>query len=225
MTSNGKESLRTRVALILLEKFVLALIIAGAGFFLDFLLQEEKTRGDYQKQIFDQRVKTYIVILEEAKKARDGLALLYRAQGDDYSALGELGRREELDDLLQRSRWVDSGFGQSTRSQRGAHSHTPVIETLARLEQATRDNDLYISQHVKKCVDDFLGVVVSDLVTSLDNATSIKQSAFPMDAIPQEVVDANQAFRQAAWQRAEKAYQLLLEEVRNSLRVEGIPLG
>lgn len=222
MSSDSKEDIRTKVALILLEKLVLALIIAGAGLFFNILLQQEKTRGDYQKQIFDRRVQTYVMILEEAKRARDGLALLYGTQGDDYSTLGELGRREKLDDLLQRSSWLDTGFG---RSSRGVYSHTPVIETLVHLEQVTRDNDLYISQRVKECVDNFLDVAMSDLTTSLDNAVREKQAAQSGETTPPEIRDANKAFEQTAWQRAEEAYKSLLEEIRNSLRVEGIPLG
>jgi hypothetical protein len=58
-----KESMRTKIFLMLLEKLVLALVIAIAAFGFNYVLQMQKTRGEYQKQIFDRRVQTYVSLL------------------------------------------------------------------------------------------------------------------------------------------------------------------
>ena len=223
----GKEDTRTKVALLLLDKLFLALLLAGAGFFFNFLLQQEKTRGDYQKQIYDRRVQAYVTILEEAKHARDQLAFLYGVQSQNSANLGELSREFQFEGLLQRSESLDSlqaGFTPSSH-RNGYKSHSPVIQTLTHIEQVALDNDLYISQRVRERLNEFLDVTRSDLVTSLDiaerdiEAKDSNQTASEGSNVPDD------SFRQSAWQRAEQAYQLLLGELRESLRIEGIPLG
>jgi len=223
---NGKEDIRTKVALLLLDKLVLALLITGAGFFFNFLLQQEKTRGDYQKQIFDRRVQAYVAILEEAKRARGQLAILYEVQSESYTDLGVWGQKTQLEELLQRSKVLDSGIAHASR--RGTfRSHTAAIESLALLEQAVRDNDLYISQRVRQRVVEFLDVAVSDLTLSIDQDQAINngQVAGSDQTGPPNNSGIDKSFQESAWQRAEEAYQLLLEEIRASLQIEGIPLG
>jgi len=112
---NNKTDTRTKVLLLLLDKLVLALIIASAGFFFNFLLQQEKTHSDYQKQIFDRRVQAYVTILEEAKRTRDQLAILYGVDEDGSEALGELGHKMQLEGLSWKARTLETGFGHSSR--------------------------------------------------------------------------------------------------------------
>jgi hypothetical protein len=210
-----KESIRTRILVILLEKLVLVFIIAAAGFGFNYLLQQEKTRGEYQKQIFDRRVQSYVSLLEEAKRARDQLAVLYGAYGENQNALGELSRKDQLETLSAEvyslhpaggtmSRWDDAPF-------------LPVLESLSKIEQITRENDLYISQDVKDEVGNFLDVLISDLDPSLKKAKAQMQetgsSLLFLDPDP------------AAWKRAEEAYLKLLQVIKSKLQIEGIPLG
>jgi len=215
---DNRNSNRFEIAKLVLDKLVLALIIAGAGFFFNFLLQQEKTQGDYQKQIFDRRIQAYVTILEEAKQARDELAILYGARGDSTETLGELGRKVELGELS--SRWSDFQSGFKHSGGRGAVSYAPVLESLANIERVARENDLYISQHIRDRVHEFLDIVISDLSASLEKLVGTPGQSFYFET-DSEV----ESFRQSAWKRAEEAYQLLREEIRNSLHIEGIPLG
>jgi hypothetical protein len=222
MSSDQMESTRTKIALLVLDKLVLALIIAGAGFFFNFLLQQEKTRGDYQKQLFERRVQAYITILEQAKQARDLLAILYRAQGQEE--LGELWRREHLQVLLWRAQRLHSdqgGFGESSTWVR----YEEVLEPLIEIERVTREADLYISDYVKVRVGEFLEVVIRDLAQGIQNVGQRKESAKSPDKPSSEEAGPEEVFDRSAWKRAEEAYRYLRDELRHRLRFEGIPIG
>jgi hypothetical protein len=220
---NGGGNTRTKVILMLLDKLILALIVAGAGYYFNSLLQQENTRGIYQKQLFDKRVQAYIDILEESKRARDQLSSFYFARGGGDQALGELGRKVQLEDMLSESQELYSDTVRSGR--RRPIGYEQVLESLINVESIARENDLYISQEVKDRVDDFLDIVVSDLSKSLEMAR-LEEMAIESGQTPSSGTNTEEeAFKQSAWKKAEEAYQLLREEIRKSLRIEGILLG
>ena len=209
-----KESIRTKIFLMLLEKLVLAFLIAAAAFGFNYVLQMQKTQGEYQKQIFDRRVQTYVSLLEEAKVARDRLAILYGAGEENQDSLGDLSRRAQIETLSEDLHSIYSGFG---RSSTDSPPYSPVLESLSKIEQITRENDLYISQDVKEEAGLFLDIVISDLNSSLKKAKARMEE----NGWTRLVRESNPA----AWKRADEAYLNLLQVIRSKLQIEGIPLG
>lgn len=220
--ADSKDSLSTKMALLIFDKLALGLLLAIAGFIFNYTLQNEKIRGDSQKSIFEQRISSYLEILQHAKESRDYLARLYLGG----ARVGEIGRREQLERLAHRVNEISSGrVGPGRRSGGSIHSGSfdMAFDSLFGIEKVMRENEIYISDDVRASVGTYLDTVVGDLEKRIKYLE--EENKKPANYADGQRYESRRNIDMAAWGRAEAGYQRLRDVIYQKLAVERLPIG
>lgn len=206
---NTTGTLKEKLVLLLSDKFLLALVVAAAGYWFSLLLQSHQGRLDYQRVLFENRRNAYLSILTQAKQARDTVVAGYGKLEEAVSTSSrEVVWTRRLSQLRGLARRLSHGGG-------GAEvSWSTTEDALAALEQVERvrqENALYVSEDVDLALDEFLKSLSSDIEFELTHSAA-KSYDWP-------------SFRKKAVTRAVEAYESLRRAIRKSLRIEEMILG
>jgi hypothetical protein len=195
-----------RLRILLLDKLVLALVLAAATYFFSAQLEGTKSAIDYQRTLFDARRDTYVSVLTMARAARD-LAAEFHGGADSTvtKATKELAWRRRLKELSTRRNGMGGG-GSTDFGDEGT-----VLIALDSLERARQRGSLYISAQVDSAIDQFMGQLWEDIDYYHQHGAG-RSVNWP-------------GFERAATQRAYDSFATLLDRIRRSLRVEDIILG
>jgi hypothetical protein len=207
---------RQKLLLLVLDKLVLALILAVAGYLLSLQLKRDEKTIEYQRSLFDNRRDAYVTLLAVAGRVRD-VTLLYYASRDTtvITSSRELAWRVRLGDLSDKHSSVmqklnpaaGSGFGIASSDEWDFSNVAMLLDTL---ETVRRDEALYISMGIDAQIDSFMTAVTSDL-SSYFSVLERRASTDKARADGSRDVAA--------------AFERLRDAVRASLRVEDIILG
>lgn len=214
---NNAKDMKRKIVLLVIDKLVLALILVAAGFMFNSILQRDKLKVDYQKQIFNTRVDAYLSVLKQAKRATDLLAVLYEDQGLINARIEGLKRRHQLNQIRRRANKLSSD-GWSAGA--GWVFYEEVIEPLEEINQIIQDKGLYFSGFIKQRVNDYLDTVIADINLSLQWRERSKE-----EEVQKQPSLREKKFNKEAWKRAQIKYQELSNAIKESLRIEGIILG
>ena len=209
MVDSNWTSDKTKIALVILDKLVIAVIVVVVAFFMDSALQREEVRGTYQQEFFQVRVQAYVAILEKAKRARDSARIVYGSRLG-AEAPGSIGRKNRLHKLRSRAS-QPSGFGSSTWA-----FHGEIVNTLIEIEDLLNENELYISSNAKNSVYLFVDTIARDIEAALERDRPFTEQAGEK---------SDRGLDHDASSRAEVAYQNLLREFRQVLEIDGIAIG
>jgi len=208
--NNGAlESMRDKLLLLALDKLVLGVVLAGVAYLFSLQLQNHQILGDYQKGLFEKRLVAYEALLKLAKQARDKCLEVYLARPDNPGSTDVSWRRrlaESRDKAKQL--YPSSGF---SRGSTGWTTYDEVIVPLQDIEDARRDNILFLSETAIKAIDQFLNT----LLTDIDETVRRVGAKDPL----------NDSEEHAAWERTNSAYEELRRIILQSLRVNEVILG
>jgi hypothetical protein len=204
------ESMREKVALLLLDKLVLAFVLAAVAYFFSLQLQNHQLIGQYQGSLFEKRLKSYKDLLKSAQSVRDEVLAFYSVDdrdiknpSEDISARIRLGKaRSRVSQIMHPT----DSFGDIPWK-----TYEDILKVLEEMENTRKENSLYLSDTVNKAVDQFLSILWNDFEEDLQR--SEKKTPDDPD------------FRNAAGLRIHDAYESLRKAILESLRVKEIVLG
>lgn len=210
MDGGGTDSVRAKVSLLLLDKLLIGLLLVGVGYWVDLRVRRFETVGDYQKKMFEQRFDAYMSLLEQAHKARDIAVVYYGAPEGGTGFLPNddkywIRRFQEAAERMPASE--KSGFASSDYA-----TFSDLLEGIRKVQQVRNEKSFYFPPNMNEHVNLFLDTLLSDLARSPSEARAQRTHGI------------------AEWQRVDTqhaydAYNDLYTAVRDSMRVEDLPLG
>ena len=202
-----------QVRLLLLDKLLLALVLAVAGYLLNSQLQHTRTTTEYQRLLFDSRRAAYDQLLISARQARDLAAELYQPTDTVMTDVSEelIWKTRRRSALAQRAMVEDPARSPGSPD----FPQGPLFATLDSLEQRRKDAALYISSPVDSAVDRFMETLWVDLA-QLRHVTVMYGGGIGVQrpVVPRGATD-----------RAFAAFAELRAAIRRSLRIDEIILG
>src|SRR5262245_25059138 len=141
------ETFHSKLALLLIDKALLAVVLTFIAYWLNASLQREGKGIDYQKTIFDRRVDAYLDVLQKAQRVSDELVLYWGSQG-------ETGWSVRFSDLEER--WLELSGRSSGGISADLSTLNEVLPELKDLESSWRSQSIYFSAPVSAAVDEFL---------------------------------------------------------------------
>jgi hypothetical protein len=200
---------RERLFWLLLEKGVLAAVLAFAGYYFSDQLKQRELVSKYQEGLFDKRLQAYSSLLSAAEHARNVAVHFYSTDLDStakndpdqswQSIIGELSRKSSS---------VPGGGGGGSITWATTDD---FLSALRPVVDARRLGSLYLSDGVAAATDSFLVVLTKDLRDDLSRrGARVGRSGW---------VDHE------AGRRANDAYLMLRARVRAALRIEEMILG
>lgn len=157
--NRAPESMRDKLLLLALDKLVLGVVLAGVAYFFSLQLQNHQIVGDYQKGLFEKRLVAYEALLKLAKQARDKCLEVYLARPDAPGST-DISWRRRLAASQDKAKQL---YPSSGSSGGGLTTYDEVIVPVQDIENARRDNILFLSETANKAIDQFLNTLLTDI--------------------------------------------------------------
>ncbi len=148
------ESLKSKLILTVLDKLILAALIAAFGFWLDGKLQNKAAVAEYQKSIYEKRESSYIAILDGVKEVDSMLTIHFTHETHNKDQIAR-----KIVELINEYRSDVHGMGAGANLLHPIH----VLEALKKLDSIVSKNNIYLPQEVILAIQEYEIAVIDSM--------------------------------------------------------------
>lgn len=216
---------------LVVDRVALGVVVAIIAFVFNAQLQKDQKVGDYQKVLFEKRVKAYEGLTAAARDARDRCVLSYQIflnhrpllKAADVAWQVRLAKLSDgIGQLAYRVKIGDAGGYHDTEgplATQQIQACLKAVTALQELDHKRTEAALFISAPISLTLDRLLEALTEDLEAFTQR---VRKSSVPFTS---SMSEDDQRFVERALLRAEDTYGHLLRAVDEALRVREMILG